>query len=94
MLPIRDTIPGRNPPIGTWLVILANSVVFLFELMMPQPVLEQFVHLFGIVPARFTHPDWALRVGFPLDDYWPFLTSMSRVPPHLCVFRGSSDGST
>ncbi|TMA44273.1 MAG: hypothetical protein E6J83_09120 [Deltaproteobacteria bacterium] len=44
MLPIRDTIPGRNPPIGTWLVILANSVVFLFELMMPQPVLEQFVH--------------------------------------------------
>ena len=94
MLPIRDTIPGRNPPLGTWLVILANSVVFLFELMMPQPVLEQFVHLFGIVPARFTHPDWAFRVGFPLDDYWPFLTSMSRVPPHLCVFRGSSDGST
>jgi len=76
MLPIRDTIPGRNPPIGTWLVILANSVVSLLELMMPQPVLEQFVHLFGIVPARFTHPDWALRVGFPLDDYWPFLTSM------------------
>jgi len=29
MLPIRDTIPGRNPPIGTWLVILANSVVSL-----------------------------------------------------------------
>ena len=37
MLPIRDTIPGRNPPIGTWLVILANSVGFLFELMMPRP---------------------------------------------------------
>lgn len=44
--------------------------------MMPQPALQQFFHLFGIVPARFTHPDWALSVGFPLHDYWPFLTSM------------------
>ncbi len=76
MLPIRDTIPRQNPPIATWLLILANSVVFLFELMMPQPVLQQFLHWFGIVPARFTHPDWALSVGFPLHDYWPFLTSM------------------
>jgi membrane associated rhomboid family serine protease len=76
MLPIRDTIPGRNPPIATWLLILANSVVFLFELTMPQPVLEQFFHLFGMVPARFSHPNWAVWVGFPVDNYWPFLTSM------------------
>ena len=59
-----------------WLLILANGVVFLFELMMPAPALERFFYLFGIVPARYTHPDWALWVGFPLDDYWPFLTSM------------------
>src|SRR5437899_6968476 len=76
MLPIGDTIPARNPPVGTWLLILANSVVFLFELMMPQPSLEQLFHLFGIVPARYTHPDWALSAGLPLGDYWPFLTSM------------------
>jgi membrane associated rhomboid family serine protease len=76
MFPIRDTIPARNPPIATWLLILVNSVVFLFELTMPQPVLEQFFHLFGIVPARYAHPDWALWVGFPINDYWPFLTSM------------------
>jgi hypothetical protein len=25
MLPIRDTIPGRNPPIATWVLILANA---------------------------------------------------------------------
>ena len=37
MLPIRDTIPGRNPPIATWVLILVNSVVFLFELTMPDP---------------------------------------------------------
>lgn len=75
MLPIRDTVPRRNPPIATWLLILTNSIVFLFELMMPEPALQQFFHLFGIVPARFMHPDWAHWVGFPIN-YWPFLTSM------------------
>src|SRR4030095_10018230 len=76
MFPIQDTVPRRNPPIATWLLILANTVIFLFEAMMPQPVLEQFIQLFGIVPARYTHPDWAVWVGIPFDNYWPFLTSM------------------
>src|SRR2546425_7980757 len=76
MFPIRDTVPRQNPPIATWLLILINSVVFLFELTMPEPVREQFFYWFGMVPARYTHPDWAAWVGFPIDDYWPFLTSM------------------
>jgi len=76
VLPIRDTIPGRNPPIATWVLIFVNSVVFLFELTMPEQGLEQFLYLFGLVPARYTHPGWALWVGLPIDDYWPFLTSM------------------
>jgi len=76
MFPIRDTIPRHNPPVVTWLLILANGVVFLFELMLPEPALEQFFFLFGVVPARFTHPEWAVWVGIPIDDYWPFLTSM------------------
>src|ERR1700674_1418912 len=29
-----------------------------------------------MVPARYTHPSWAAWVGLPIDDYWPFLTSM------------------
>jgi membrane associated rhomboid family serine protease len=76
VLPIRDTIPSRNPPIAVWILILVNGVVFLFELTMPEHALEQFFYLFGIVPARYTHPRWALWVGLPIDDYWPFLTSM------------------
>jgi membrane associated rhomboid family serine protease len=76
MIPIRDTLPRRNTPIATWLLILVNAVVFLFELTMSPEALEQFFHLFGIVPARFTHPDWAVSAGLPGNDYWPFLTSM------------------
>ncbi len=76
MIPIRDTIPSQHPPIATWLLIIINCIIFLFELKMPEPAREHFFQLFGIVPARFTHPDWALRVGFHIDDYWPLLTSM------------------
>jgi membrane associated rhomboid family serine protease len=74
MFPIRDTIPTRNPPIATLLLILVNAVVFLFELTIDAP--DQFFYLFGVVPARYTHPEWTLWVGLPLDDYWPFLTAM------------------
>jgi membrane associated rhomboid family serine protease len=76
MLPIRDTIPSKNVPIGTWSLILVNSVVFIFELMMPEPVLQAFFYHFGLVPARYSHPEFALWLGVPIDDYWPFITSM------------------
>jgi membrane associated rhomboid family serine protease len=59
-----------------WLIILANCLVFLFELSTPEHSLVQFFYQYGLVPARYTHPDWALWVGLPVDDYFPFLTSM------------------
>ena len=76
MFPIGDTIPRRHPAIATWTLIFINGVIFLFELMMPQPELDQFFRLFGMVPARFTHPGWAFWAGFPIDDCWPVLSSM------------------
>ena len=72
MIPIRDTIPSRNRPFGTWIVIAANGLVFIFELILPEPVLQAVFYYFGIVPARYSHPDWAAWVGLPFDDYWPF----------------------
>ncbi len=76
MFPIKDTIPSRNIPVGTWILIAANVVVFIFELMLPEPVLQAVFYYFGIVPARYSHPEWAAWVGLPIDDYWPFVTSM------------------
>ena len=76
MIPIRDTIPSRGVPVVTWSLIAANVAVFLFELTLDPDELEALFYLFGVVPARFTHPSWASRLGLPVDDYWPFLTSM------------------
>lgn len=76
MIPLRDTIPSRSVPVVTWLLIAINSLVFLFELSLSPEELESFIRLFGIVPARYTHPEWATGIGLAIDDYWPFLTSM------------------
>ena len=75
MFPIRDTIPSRHLPIATWTLIALNLFFFFRELMLPPAAADQLMYLFGIVPARFTDPDWASEVGFP-STYLPFLTTM------------------
>src|SRR5438132_762156 len=74
MFPIKDSVPSHSVPVVTRALILINVLVFFFELMLPPQSVEQIFYLFGIVPARFTHPDWAASVGFPIDNYWPLLT--------------------
>ena len=74
MFPIKDSVPSRSVPVVTRTLILINVLVFFFELMLPPESLEQLVYLFGLVPARFSHPDWAAAIGFPIDNYWPILT--------------------
>lgn len=76
MIPLRDTIPSRHPPLATWFIILANTVVFMLQLTLPPEGLRRVFYLFGLVPARFAYPSWSLEVGLPVGNYLPFLTSM------------------
>ncbi len=76
MIPLRDTIPARRAPVVMWALVAINALVFLQELALGPNGVSRLFYLFGIVPARFVHPDWAAWVGFPIDDYWPFVTSM------------------
>jgi len=74
MIPIRDSVPSHSVPVVTRALIFINVLVFFFELTLPRESIEPFFYLFGFVPARFTHPDWAAEVGFPVGTYWPILT--------------------
>lgn len=76
MFPIRDSIPSRSAPMMTWALIGINILVFFFERALPPEQLQAVIYWFGIVPARYTHPQWAMWLGLPVDNYWPFLTSM------------------
>jgi membrane associated rhomboid family serine protease len=75
MFPIRDTVPTRHVPFMTWLLIGANLFVFFIELSLPRREAVQLFYLYGVVPARYTSPEWAAAVGFP-QSWWPFLTTM------------------
>jgi membrane associated rhomboid family serine protease len=74
MFPVQDSVPSRSVPVVTRAVIFVNVLVFFFELMLPPQSIDQMFYLFGIVPARFAHPDWAAYVGFPVDSYWALMT--------------------
>jgi membrane associated rhomboid family serine protease len=74
MFPIQDSVPSRSVPLVTRALIFINVIVFFFELMLSQQSIDQVFYLFGVVPARFTHPEWAAYVGFPVDSYWALLT--------------------
>jgi membrane associated rhomboid family serine protease len=76
MIPIKDTVPRRTFPFVTYLIIAANGLIFLLEVSLPGEYLDRFISLFGLVPARYTHPSWAVYRGLPLDTYWPFITSL------------------
>jgi membrane associated rhomboid family serine protease len=76
MIPVRDTIPSRRTPIATWSIIAINIAVFLYELSLSPQDLERLTYLFGLVPARYAHPQWAQQVGLPIDEYWPLFTCM------------------
>jgi membrane associated rhomboid family serine protease len=76
MIPIRDSIPSRNPPIVLYGIVLINVLAFLFELTLPEAQLNRLFMLFGVVPARFTHPGLAREAGFPPGGIVAFFTHM------------------
>ncbi len=53
MLPIKDTIRSRSLPVITWLLILANGVVFFFELNLSPLELERLIRTYGLIGSRF-----------------------------------------
>jgi membrane associated rhomboid family serine protease len=73
MIPLRDVIPSRTFPFFTVSFIVLNSIAFLFELSLPERTLEQFIFMYGVVPARFDvvsvftsmflHGGWAHFIG-------------------------------
>ncbi|MCP3953704.1 MAG: rhomboid family intramembrane serine protease [Desulfobacterales bacterium] len=53
MIPVRDTAPSQNYPVVTLALIGVNVMVYLLE-MAQGPELNRFLHLYGLVPARYT----------------------------------------
>ncbi len=55
MLPISDVIPSRTTPVMTVALIVVNVLIFVYQLMLPEPSLQLFVASYAVIPAWF-HP--------------------------------------
>jgi membrane associated rhomboid family serine protease len=69
MLPIRDDTPSRTFPLVTFLLILANGLVWLWEVSLGGgAALNNFYYQFGFVPGVLTGvykaPSWAIAPYF------------------------------
>ena len=56
MFPISDVIPSRTVPFVTVGLIIANALVFLYMITLPDAMLERFVATYAVVPAWFSVP--------------------------------------
>jgi membrane associated rhomboid family serine protease len=73
MIPLRDVIPSRTTPYITVTIIVLNALAWLFELTLPHEQLNDFLTVYGVVPAylswptlitsMFLHGSWSHVIG-------------------------------
>lgn len=57
-------------------LITVNLLLFLISIGISDEEAGLLILQFGLVPARYSHPEWAWFAGLPLDTYWPFLSNL------------------
>lgn len=75
MFPINDNNPTRITPFVTYVLIAINILVFINELSLTQPQLEQFFHLYAVVPRELTANLNGIPVNQPVPEPLTLITS-------------------
>ena len=75
MIPLKDLNPRRSFPAVTLLLILANVVVFLYQIALPQQAGDAFVKTFALTPSHIKLALEGHRYT-PLEAFLPLFTSM------------------
>jgi len=76
MFPLRDNIPTRHRPYMMWTLLALNIAFFLAGLGLSNAQEYRLFHLFGVVPARYFDPQWAMFQGYPEGLLLPLGTHM------------------
>jgi membrane associated rhomboid family serine protease len=58
MIPLRDTTPTRNYPVANTAIIGINVVVYCIQFLQGAEI-NQFIYIYGLVPARYSLPQIA-----------------------------------
>lgn len=76
MIPIRDSIPCHTKPYVTWAIMAICIVIFLYMQLLPEGLQRQIFMHYGMVPIRYSDPEWSYSYGLPPDGHLSFLTSL------------------
>jgi membrane associated rhomboid family serine protease len=74
VIPLKDRNPSRNFPFVNYIIIIANVMVFIYELSLSDSQLELFIVKYGLISHRFFY-DVAHHTHV-LTRYIPFFSSM------------------
>jgi membrane associated rhomboid family serine protease len=77
MIPLKDMTPRRSTPVMTLLLIVANSIVFFYQISLPARAADVLVNHYGLIPARI---EYALAGGHHVTFAQAF------VPLFTCMF--------
>lgn len=55
MIPIKDLNPSRSTPVVTILIIVACTLIFIYELILPPTYREIFIRMFAVIPYEIMH---------------------------------------
>ena len=75
MIPIRNAVPSRYPPVVTWMLIATNCLVFLFQSSLSPDELELLLRQFALIPARYSEVA-AGGIDLAAGDILPFFSMM------------------
>ena len=56
MIPLSDVIPSRTVPVVTIALIAVNVLVFLYQQTLSEPLFQQFLATYALIPAWFSVP--------------------------------------
>lgn len=76
MIPIRDTAPCQIKPYVTWGLILFCTSLFILLQFIPEQIHREILYTYGMVPLRYSNPQWAAYFGLLPDGYLSFFTNL------------------
>ncbi|MFQ5881305.1 MAG: rhomboid family intramembrane serine protease [Candidatus Methylomirabilales bacterium] len=74
MIPLRDNVPTRRPPLVTVTLIALNLVIFFYQYLLVPHAAVRMVYLYGLIPWEITHG--IVRIPHPIPLYSTVVTSM------------------
>ncbi|MEB3278999.1 MAG: rhomboid family intramembrane serine protease [Lyngbya sp.] len=75
MVPLKDENPIHITPIVTYVLIGLNFLIFLIELMLSPDQLNNFFHLFAVVPQELSASFNGISVDQPVPEFLTLFTS-------------------